>query len=155
MLILKRRQDFLRLKAGRRWSARAFVLQAAPQPTEDGATPDAAPPRFGFTVSDHAIASVAPDGRKKGGAAKRNRARRRLKEAVRLRGAHSARPGHDYVIVGRRDALNQDFSELLADMEMAFHKVHEASHASKRPGASSGDASAKRSPKGSGIHGRQ
>jgi ribonuclease P protein component len=119
--ILKRRADFLRLKNGRRHSTAAFVLQAMPR-DETGRADACA--RFGFTVSDHAIAARTPDGRKHGGAVKRNRARRRLKEAVRLLAAGHAKPGFDYVVVGRFNALTRDFADLLADMKLAFHKVH-------------------------------
>ena len=54
----------------------------------------------------------------------RNRARRRLKEAVR---AYTfwphAQPGFDYTVIGRTAALTRDFAVLLADMETAFRKV--------------------------------
>jgi ribonuclease P protein component len=119
MQTLKRREDFLRLKAGRKWTTPAFVLQMLAQPA--GHQPR---PRFGFTVSDKAISTVDPDGKRRGGAVKRNRARRRLKEAVRLVAPDAAKPGHDYAIIGRMDALNRDFADLLADMKTAFHKVH-------------------------------
>jgi ribonuclease P protein component len=129
---LKRRADFLRLKNGRKYETPAFVLQAMPH-SEAGIACGCA--RFGFTVADHAIATVMPDGQKRGGAVKRNRARRRLKEVVRLIAAAHARPDFDYVVVGRFNALTRDFTDLLADMEMAFHKVHAGDargHASRR-----------------------
>ncbi|MDZ4792148.1 MAG: ribonuclease P protein component [Hyphomicrobiales bacterium] len=122
METLKRRQDFLRLKTGRKWTSPAFVLQALPQGGDQAET--APPPRFGFTVSDRAIATVETSGQKRGGAVKRNRARRRLKEATRILAQHHAKSGFDYVIIGRMDALNRDFADLLADMRLAFHKVH-------------------------------
>jgi ribonuclease P protein component len=118
---LKRRADFLRLKNGRRYAAPAFVMQAMPQADAGLALGYA---RFGFTVADHAIVTKMPDGRKAGGAVKRNRARRRLKEAVRLLAGEHARPDFDYVVVGRFNALTCDFADLLADMKLAFHKVH-------------------------------
>ena len=38
--------------------------------------------------------------------------RRRLKEAVRLAAGFAMEPGHDYVIVARRDVLNTPFPRL-------------------------------------------
>ncbi len=120
---LKRRADFLRLKQGRKWTSPAFILQMMPQETGPQGAPGS--PRFGFTVSDRAIATQEENGRRRGGAVKRNRARRRLREAVRLVAPRAARRGFDYAVIGRYDALNRDFADLLADMELAFHKVHE------------------------------
>lgn len=136
METLKRRQDFLRLKTGRKWTSPAFVLQILPQTQQQAET--ALSPRFGFTVSDRAIATVEPGGRKRGGAVKRNLARRRLKEVVRLLAQTYAKPGFDYVIIGRMDALTRNFADLLADMITAFHKVHAAGEreSAGRPGRS-------------------
>ncbi len=65
-------------------------------------------PRVGFTV-----------GRALGGAVERNRIRRRLREAVRLRLAQLAAPV-DVVINPRKSALKADFAELLRDVGRAF-----------------------------------
>ena len=89
---LKQRADFLAAAAGAKASgarpAAAFVLQAR----ERG---DAAPSRFGFTVS-----------KKVGNAVERNRVRRRLREIVRRSAALPRAAGHDYVLIGRRAALD-------------------------------------------------
>ncbi|SCX20773.1 ribonuclease P [Agrobacterium sp. DSM 25558] len=58
-------------------------------------------PRVGFTVT-----------KRQGNAVERNRMRRRLKEAVRLSAGLAMKPGHDYVIVARRDVLNTEFAVL-------------------------------------------
>ncbi len=121
---LKRRAEFLRLKSGHKWATPAFVLQGAPRDVEGESNSELI--RFGFTVSDRAIASPAADGRKRGGSVKRNRAKRRLKEAVRLTAGTYAKAGYDYVVIGRAQALNRNFADLLADMKIAFHKVHAA-----------------------------
>jgi ribonuclease P protein component len=133
MQTFKTRADFQRVYKGRKWVTPAFILQGL----ERAARGDDEP-RFGFTVSSKSVAkeskagnsrSSSPKGgnvpKKRGMAVDRNRARRRLKEAVRLTfGAH-AKAGFDYAIIGRMAALNRDFAQLLADMETAFHKVHQ------------------------------
>lgn len=130
---LKDRRDFIRLKSGRRWVTPAFVLQAAPQPED---VPDGVGPRFGFTVSRHAVAQEGPQGRKRGGAVRRNRARRRLKEAVRHLGPVAARRDFDYVVIGRAAALERDFNSLIADMQTAFAQVNSADQRMRRNQAS-------------------
>ncbi len=82
-----------------------LILQAAPQAAED------ASPRFGFTVT-----------KKTGGAVERNRIRRRLKAAVRI-ASPKASAGVDYVIVGRRAAIDRDFKTLIADVESGLAKA--------------------------------
>ena len=100
---LKNRRDFLAAAKGQRTARRAFVLETARRSGDD-------PPRFGFTVSKRTAKK----------AVERNRIRRRLKEAVRLGAAAEARRGHDYVLVGRRAALTQDFSGLRMDLAAAL-----------------------------------
>lgn len=104
---LKKRAEFLAVAKGARSARRAFVLQALSGLGDDR------PPRVGFTVT-----------KKVGNAVERNRIRRRLREAVRLAGAAVARPGTDYVIVGRREALSLAFDDLEADLAGAFRAVH-------------------------------
>ena len=72
--------------------------------------------RFGFTAS-----------RTIGGAVIRNRARRRLKEAVRLTGPRHAVEGYDYVLIARAGTVKRRFTELVKDLERALAKVHEPS----------------------------
>ncbi|MBB3299035.1 ribonuclease P protein component [Rhizobium sp. BK226] len=43
--------------------------------------------------------------------------RRRLKEAVRLHAGFAMQPGHDYVVVARRDVLQASFKELAAELK--------------------------------------
>jgi len=101
---LKKRNDYVKVARGVRTPRRGFLLQSLRRPdgTEDGAGADA---RFGFTVT-----------KKMGNAVVRNRIRRRLKEAVRLAGAAVADPGRDFVLVGRRPALDMPFADLVADV---------------------------------------
>jgi ribonuclease P protein component len=83
------------------------------------------------------MAAVEGQPRKRPGAVMRNRARRRLKEAVRLTAPHHARGDFDYVVIGRREALHQSFADLLEDMQTAFDKVHRPPRA-KGAGAKTG-----------------
>ena len=113
---LKKRRDFLAAAKGSRAARRAFVLEARKR-GDDG------PARFGFTVSKRTAAK----------AVERNRIRRRLREAARL-GGESAPVGCDYVMVGRREALNEPFSKLTAALAEALRQTSESPN-SGRDGA--------------------
>ena len=56
----------------------------------------------------------------------RNRARRRLKEAVRLAAPSRALEGYDYVLIAREGTVQRRFTELIKDLERALAKVHDA-----------------------------
>jgi ribonuclease P protein component len=103
---LKRRREFLAVAGTRcRWVTPAFVLQAGPRDvaTEIG---------IGFTAS-----------RRVGGAVARNRARRRLRAAVRAILPGAAKPGYDYVLVARPAILTCPFNVVLSDLATAFARV--------------------------------
>ena len=112
---LKHRSDFLAAATGVKVPAAAFVLQARQRGDE-------APPRVGFTVS-----------KKVGNAVERNRVRRRLRDVVRR--AAVAGPvgavagsvvaaGYDYVLIGRRAALQVPFDRLIVEFEGALKRAH-------------------------------
>jgi ribonuclease P protein component len=108
---LKRRTDFrAAAEAGARASAKAFVLQSRARGGDDK---DGGEIRLGFTVS-----------RQVGDAVERNRVRRRLREVVRLTTETKLNPGHDYVLIGRRAALQTPFGDLMHDFEAALRRVH-------------------------------
>ena len=124
---LKRRADFLRAAKGERFFARAFTLQTVPRPSSETSKQYAAvtqmtdttaqlesegPARIGFTVT-----------RQLGGAVKRNRIRRRLKEALRQLAPLPAKPGYDYVLLARVEALNMPFTTLQAEIGRAFGQI--------------------------------
>ena len=100
---LRKRSEYLEVARGARTPRRGFLLQSIQRgPDRADVGPE---PRFGFTVT-----------KKIGNAVVRNRIRRRLKEAVRLNAGPVARPMTDYVLVGRRPALDLSFDELVADL---------------------------------------
>ncbi|THK37496.1 ribonuclease P protein component [Ensifer sp. MPMI2T] len=92
---LKSRPQFLAVRAGESRKGPLFLLEVLDRNDLEG---DA---RVGFTVT-----------KKHGNAVERNRMRRRLKEAVRLSAGFAMKPGHDYVIVARRDLLHAPFDAL-------------------------------------------
>ena len=102
---LRQRADFLAVANGARMNSAAFVLQARRR-DDDG------PVRVGFTVT-----------KKNGTSTERNRIRRRLREVVRRLDVISMRPHSDYVLVGRRAALNRDFATMLDDLRLALHRL--------------------------------
>ncbi len=79
--------------------------------------------RVGFTVS-----------RQVGNAVERNRVRRRLRELVTLSPTGNLRAGHDYVLIGRRAALQTPFGEMMKELDAALDRIH----AHERQGAGTG-----------------
>lgn len=116
---LKTRAEFLHVRGGARFTAPSLVLQARRRDNGEAEERDLA--RFGFTAT-----------KSLGGAVVRNRARRRLKEAVRLTGPTHAVEGYDYVLIAREGTVQRRFTELIRDLERALAKVHEPSPAKKR-----------------------
>ena len=111
---LKKRADFLRVAGLRRkWVVPGLLLQAAPIPEEHmSETAESIVPlrmRLGFTAS-----------RKVGNAVVRNRTKRRLKAAADLVMPGQAKPGFDYVLIGRRETAGRPFPLLLEDLRTAL-----------------------------------
>ena len=104
---LRHRADFLAAAAAVKVSTKAFIVQMRDR-HDDG------PARVGFTVS-----------KKVGNAVERNRVRRRLREIVRRAAGEAARPGHDYVLVGRRAGLSAPFRGLLEDFKSALQRLND------------------------------
>jgi ribonuclease P protein component len=103
---LRQRADFLAAASGSKITASTLVLQARNR-MDDG------PARFGFTVS-----------KKVGNAVERNRVRRRLREIVRLADVTRMRSGHDYVLIGRRAALQAPYARITQDFEGALQRAY-------------------------------
>ena len=120
----------MRAAAGKRFHGKAFTLQAAarliaadPAGREEAeVAPPSGPPRFGFTVT-----------KKVGKAVVRNRIRRRFREAVRTLDTLPARPGHDYVMIARIEALKLPFTALQAELLRALGKIDAGKIRAQRP----------------------
>jgi ribonuclease P protein component len=125
---LQQRSQFLRVAAARnKWVTPGLILQARVQapnraskrsendhhePQVDRNDMNDMAPRVGFTASKKVGNSVA-----------RNRARRRLKAAVQdLFGLH-AKPGVDYVLIGRHSTLSRPWDKLVMDLRQAMVKL--------------------------------
>jgi ribonuclease P protein component len=104
---LRKRSEFLKAARGKRAGRSAFLLQAVPSEIDE--------PGIGFTVT-----------KKLGNAPERNRIKRRLREAARACQA-GFKPRHDYVLVGRREALTAPFSRLVTDLSGAITRIHQES----------------------------
>ncbi|MCK1388892.1 ribonuclease P protein component [Bradyrhizobium sp. 21] len=117
---LRQRADFLAVANGARVNSPAFVLQSLDR--RSLARDDSGPIRIGFTVT-----------KKNGNAPQRNRIRRRLRELVKRLDPVSIQPHHDYVLVGRRDALSRGFATMLDDLRIAFAKPARHTHKGRGP----------------------
>ena len=95
---LTRRSDFLAARRGEKRRARLFLVEVLKR--------GEGPPRVGFTVT-----------KKTGKAVKRNRIRRRLKEAVRLHVADDMAAGNDYVVVAREEVASAPFGLIAAELQ--------------------------------------
>ena len=101
---LRKRAQFLNAARGQRAGRMAFSLQAI--------AADADEPGVGLTVT-----------KKTGNSPERNRIKRRLRAALRAC-APEFKAQHDYVVVGRREALTLPFSKVVSDLSSAIAKVH-------------------------------
>jgi len=101
---LKKRRQFLQAARGKRAGRSAFSLQAA-----GVAEPE---PGVGYTVT-----------KKVGNAPERNRIKRRLRAATKACAGDFA-PQHDYVLVGRREALAAPFNTLVRDLSQLLTRIH-------------------------------
>jgi ribonuclease P protein component len=91
--------------AGKKAGVGGVVVQAL-------ARGDVLPARLGFTVT-----------RKLGNAVKRNRARRRLKEAARLLLKQQPVAGFDLVLIGRNTTRKRNFIALQGDIRRALERT--------------------------------
>ena len=110
--VLRQRADFLRAASALRQGTAGFLLQARARMAGEPSPPDLV--RVGFTCS-----------KKIGNAVARNRAKRRLRAIARAVLPGLARPGWDYVLVGRPEATaTRDFAAMQADLARAVAEIH-------------------------------
>ena len=128
--MLTQRHDFMRVKSGVAWGKKGFLLQAIEQ---DPADQPPGQPRFGITVSNHTVRRYLAQKREKSGekhqkrgpvSVLRNRMRRRLRALLEQIAPEHAKPGIDYVIIGRPALETLAFEILRKDLQESFQKVH-------------------------------
>ncbi len=111
---LKKRSDFIQIAAsGRKFAARTLVLQVRETPRDSaGQSKGQSAIRVGYTAS-----------RRVGNAVTRNRAKRRLRAAVREVLGPRGAPGYDYVLIARQGISQRPFPNVVADLTYALEKL--------------------------------
>lgn len=117
---LLKRSEFLRAARGSRAGRTWFSLRGIESESEL--------PGLGITVT-----------KKVGNAPERNRVKRRLRAAARSC-ANRFQPRHDYVLIGRREALGAPFATLVADLSTLLGRIHETRGRRTTEPAGSGNA---------------
>ncbi len=109
---IKKRDQFVQLRSqGNKISTKGVIVEY--MPIEDKELNELS--HFGFTVSG-----------KVGSAVYRNKAKRKLKEAVRSLMKNSPKLFKDhyrYNFIGRFSTIERDYSDLLKDLKFALHSV--------------------------------
>lgn len=109
---IKKRETFLKLqKQGGKIATKGVVIEY--MPIEDFELNELS--HFGFTVSG-----------KVGSAVYRNKAKRKLKEAVRLLVKTSPKlfkENYRYNFVGRFSSIDRDFDAIIKDIKYALHQI--------------------------------
>ncbi|MEP5727738.1 MAG: ribonuclease P protein component [Sulfitobacter sp.] len=112
LVTLTARADFQRASRAAHVAKPGFVLQMRKR--RDGESPAPELMRTGFTCS-----------KKVGNAVARNRAKRRLREIARLALPEHGLPGHDYVLIGRKQTTAAlPFDRLQSDFRAALAVLH-------------------------------
>ena len=112
---LRKRQDFVDMRAGRRQHSTSFVLQMR----EHCHNVAGNGVRVGYTVT-----------KKVGNAVERNRIKRRMRAVVARAMSTGARQAHDYVLICKRAALNTNFETMVTELGTSLNRVHRNSNKS-------------------------
>ena len=110
---LRKRKDFIAIRAGRRQHSPSFVLQMRERGEDNFAAEGV---RIGYTAT-----------KKTGNAVERNRIKRRMRAVVHQVMPIYARQAHDYVLIGKRAALNTEFETMVAELGSSLSRVHQNS----------------------------
>ncbi|MCB1591045.1 MAG: ribonuclease P protein component [Alphaproteobacteria bacterium] len=103
--VLKSRSDFLKMREGKKWVSHGLILQIRENGTSDT--------RYGLTVSRKVDKS----------AVRRNRIKRRLRSVVCDVLPLYARPGVDYVLIGRPQTATRPYESLCGDLKWCLKKT--------------------------------
>lgn len=104
---LRKRADFVAIaKTGSRGIAHSVTIQARIAPPEQATT------RLGFTAT-----------KKYGNAVERNRAKRRLRHAIRAVLTEKPITPHDLVLIAREALPKRDYATLLQDLRYCLRKA--------------------------------
>lgn len=111
--ILRVRDDFTRLRAGKAYRCDGFTLRALPASATLKEDRDSQC-RVGITVSKHCSKK----------AVERNRIKRRLRAVIAEVWPIHAAAGYDYVLIARIEALALPYERLRHDAQRSLKKLH-------------------------------
>ena len=110
---LRKRRDFVAMRKGYYRHSPSFILQMRQRDEEQKVIKG---PRIGYTVT-----------KKTGNAVIRSRIKRRLRALIHTAMAAKKLQDCDYVLIGKRAALNTDFRTMVAELDSSLERLHQKS----------------------------